>query len=471
MEAKAKMYLDIGEKIIQNLKLNKIQHRTKNSPGLWIGPLMGLCATSTLLYEDHSYSEICLLEGLTGIGLMISCLFLYILLSTDKVVVKDFQVAYFLPSIITSTLYLLLANKGLLVSVAWGSSVGSLSTWGVVQAMSYFPGCFTVGEATAVTHGIVLFLLSIATNIPLRYHLPPIHNSDIATVILQVGVLYVLSICLLCGSFPKLRQPVQFYALTIVTLLVLVIPSLHVLLDRSPLLWIFSYIFGKSTRIFLLLYWILCFTLAWCFITYRSSSNSKATTRDRKVFHVLATIVFIPGMIWEPTLLYTVSGVALALLITLELLRLLNIPPFGKILQKAYSTFADEKDEFGSLTPLYLLCGLSFPLWMPANDTGLLPLLSGVLTVGIGDAAASYVGSNWGKHKLAGSKKSIEGLAACIISQLVLIYGLAVLGLVGDNRHLIRSTLAVIGISIVETKTEQIDNLVMPLLMYLCLLL
>ena len=109
-------------------------------------------------------------------------------------------------------------------------------------------------------------------------------------------------------------------------------------------------------------------------------------------------------------------------------MRFLNLPPLGGILQQGHSVYADEKDEFVSLTPLYLLCGLSFPLWMPANDIGILPLLSGVLTVGIGDAAASYIGSNWGKHKLIGSKKSMEGLAACIISQLALIYSLAAFG-------------------------------------------
>lgn len=50
-------------------------------------------------------------------------------------------------------------------------------------------------------------------------------------------------------------------------------------------------------------------------------------------------------------------------------------------------------------------------------------------------------------------------------------YNYLLLGLIEDNRHLFRSTFAVIGVSIVETKTEQVDNLVMPLLMYLCLLL
>ena len=74
---------------------------------------MGLSAAATLLYEGHSYSEICLIEGLTGIGLIIGCACLYMLLSTDKVVVKDFQAVYFLPAIITSTLYLFLANKGI----------------------------------------------------------------------------------------------------------------------------------------------------------------------------------------------------------------------------------------------------------------------------------------------------------------------------------------------------------------------
>jgi dolichol kinase len=72
------------------------------------------------------------------------------------------------------------------VSVAWGIIAGSLSTWGVIQLISVCPNCFTLGEATAVTHSIVLFLVSAFTNLPLRYHLPPIHDNDIVTAILQV---------------------------------------------------------------------------------------------------------------------------------------------------------------------------------------------------------------------------------------------------------------------------------------------
>lgn len=72
------------------------------------------------------------------------------------------------------------------MSVIWGLSVSSLGTWGILQLMSIFPYCFTIGEATAAMHACILFLMSVVTNLPLRYHLPPIHDNDIATVFLQV---------------------------------------------------------------------------------------------------------------------------------------------------------------------------------------------------------------------------------------------------------------------------------------------
>jgi len=73
------------------------------------------------------------------------------------------------------------------MSVIWGLTVGSLGTWGIMQLMSAFPYCFTLGEATVVMHSFILFLMSAVTNLHLRYHLPPIHDNDISTVLLQVA--------------------------------------------------------------------------------------------------------------------------------------------------------------------------------------------------------------------------------------------------------------------------------------------
>lgn len=95
------------------LKILKFIFSVNASSGLWLGALIGLSAILTILKEDASYSEICLVVGLTGIGLVISCVCLYLKLSTEKVVARDFQVIYFLPAIVTSMLYLLIANKGI----------------------------------------------------------------------------------------------------------------------------------------------------------------------------------------------------------------------------------------------------------------------------------------------------------------------------------------------------------------------
>jgi dolichol kinase len=111
-----------------------------------------------------------------------------------------------------------------------------------------------------------------------------------------------------------------------------------------------------------------------------------------------------------------------------QIIRLLKIPPLGDFFHQGFILLVDEKDTFLSLTPVYLLCGLSFPLWMPSSNLTLLTLLSGVLTVGIGDSAASFVGSKWGVHKWFNAEKTVEGTIACILSQVCVILGLTCCG-------------------------------------------
>ncbi|KAG7204890.1 hypothetical protein KM043_005288 [Ampulex compressa] len=469
MEAITARYVRYEKSILQSLESNGVKHRSKASSGLWLGTLIGLSAILTLLREESSYSEICLLVGVTGFGLIISCVCLYTRLSMEKIAVKDFQVIYFLPAIITSMSYLLIANKGLLASVVWGLGVGSLGTWGVLQVMSWFPDCFTLGEATAVMHSCILFLMSAVTNLPLRYHLPPIHDTDITTALLQVGMLYVILICLLCGYFPRLQNPRYFYFMSASLLFLVTLPSLYIILDQNPITWGLFFIFGKKSKIILLVYWAICLLFSVFLVTYQILSKSMATTSTRKSFHLLAALVYIPGMIYDSTFLYLASGVIMGLFIVLELMRFLQVPPLGEALQQGFTVFVDEKDVLISLTPLYLFGGLSFPLWMPTNNLPLLPLLSGVLTVGVGDTAASMVGSKWGSHKWPGSEKTVEGTIACVLSQAGLICGLAYMGYVNSCWLLLRSLIATIIISLVEAHTSQVDNLALPLSMYICL--
>ncbi|XP_039305002.1 dolichol kinase isoform X2 [Solenopsis invicta] len=471
MEMLVARYTRLEENILQNVKRNGIRHRPNASSGLWLGVMVGLSAMVTILKEDSSYSEICLFVGITGFGLILCSLCLYAQLSTKQIVAKDFHAVYFVPAIITSVLFLLAANKGLLTSVTWGLTVASLGTWGVLQLMSAFPCCFTMGEATVITHSFTLFLMSAVTNLPLRYHLPPIHDNDISTVVLQVVILYATTICFLCGYFPVLRSTTYFYLMIISLLCFVTLPTLYIILDQNPIMWIISFSFGSREKIAIFMYWTGCFLLSIFIVIYQISSKSHATNLVRKNFHILATFVYIPGMIYDLPLLYLASGVMFIIFIALEVMRLLRVPPLGEKLQQGFVVFVDEKDCMLSLTAIYLLCGLSLPLWMPTNNLSLVVLLSGVLTVGIGDTAASFVGNKWGAHKWLDTEKTIEGTVACIFCQVCVIFTLSYCGFINDYQLLLRSILAAVSISLIEARTNQVDNLALPLLMYVCLMI
>lgn len=144
-------------------------------------------------------------------------------------------------------------------------------------------------------------------------------------------------------------------------------------------------------------------------VCWQLQNLKHATTSVRKLFHLLVVLVYIPGFLYECEFLYIASGVALALVTLFDLLRILKMPPLGDILEKAFYSFADEKDAgIIAFTPLCLLIGCSLPMWiMPCpcqtNDHNLnpklLPLLAGILTIGFGDTAASVIGSKYGRTK------------------------------------------------------------------------
>lgn len=71
-------------------------------------------------------------------------------------------------------------------------------------------------------------------------------------------------------------------------------------------------------QIILIGYWIICLLLGITVVTYQILINLQATTSTRKMFHLLAVLVYIPGLIYERTLLYLASGIIMGLFVFLE---------------------------------------------------------------------------------------------------------------------------------------------------------
>lgn len=195
-------------------------------------------------------------------------------------------------------------------------------------------------------------------------------------------------------------------------------------------------------------------TIVWLF-GRRQNQPPVRLTILRKYFHCVVVAIFMPGILLDPELLFVASVVALSGFLFIEAIRLFNFEPVGPFLQKSLSKFLDSKDEgLLILTHIYLLVGCSLPIWIfpfdiTNNKTDILILSSGIISLGIGDTAASigwwilwYVivsktnhylmsvtdscwlgvgGSLWGKTKILNSPKSVEGATCSVLAEIAFV--------------------------------------------------
>ena len=168
-----------------------------------------------------------------------------------------------------------------------------------------------------------------------------------------------------------------------------------------------------------------------------------------------------PGVLIDRQFLFLSTVVVLSLQLLLEYIRLNRIGFIADILEDSFKIFVDEKDS-GKLilTNIYLLAGASLPLWLVQDLDRADPvlLLTGVISIGIGDSAASIVGSKFGRFKFPATDKTLEGTLASIVCQIIFVRALSSL-----NFWLLFSVTVV---SVAEAFTTQVDNIVLPLLLY-----
>lgn len=102
---------------------------------------------------------------------------------------------------------------------------------------------------------------------------------------------------------------------------------------------------------------------------------------------------------------------------------------------------------------------------------GLVPY-AGVLAVGVGDTVASVFGSAMGEIRWPGTRKTVEGTATSVFAQIIAV----AMFLIFDGTINLNTTYSwIVGsitlVAMLEAYTSQIDNLLLPLYLFILLLL
>ena len=232
----------------------------------------------------------------------------------------------------------------------------------------------------------------------------------------------------------------------------------------------------ESTLVNLLTLWAGLVLVSVAVVGLYHARGWQVTTSTRKIFHLAIVLVFLSGLAWSPLLLLLASYGLLVVMVGLETIRVSRLfPPVSDFLTARLRRFTDEKDS-GSLilTNIYLLAGMSLPLWLDPGLTLSSPhhsqpahfsLYCGLLAVGVFDTVAAVVGSSLGRTRWRQSSgRTLEGSLAGLfatITAVFLLWRLVGVSLPSTANILISAGL----VMLVEALSCQVDNLSLPLVM------
>lgn len=237
----------------------------------------------------------------------------------------------------------------------------------------------------------------------------------------------------LVGDFPAFRSLVE--SLNLGSWIPLP-PTLKPL--TSPQNWTdkFRTLGAANTRLLICFYCVTILGLG-LHIVFRLTAFVEVDTR-RKVFHGMMVVMFLPSILVDPCFSALALILVLAIFLLLDLCRASQLPPLSRPLTNFLAPYVDGRDHRGPviISHIFLLIGCAIPLWLslaaaprttgnspwegwetPTRDLG---MISGVVCVGMGDAAASLFGRRYGRRRWCWSGgKSLEGSLAFTLAVIL----------------------------------------------------
>eukprot|EP00899_Mesostigma_viride_P026021 jgi/Mesvir1/6603/Mv25142-RA.5 len=296
------------------------------------------------------------------------------------------------------------------------------------------PRTFSAGEALLVAQGVTLYALSgglVAFSevdqlaVPAALVGPALATSSggaVASVALaRTAQCLLLSSMLLASVTPALfraqysgpparrwsdpKQVRLLYLLAAATMLVLapawiahvvdapVLAAGGAVLQRAaaahPLLWCLAWVMTDASRVALVAYWLALLCVGLPLLGLCHTRGLGSTIILRKGFHLLASAIWVPGILWQPDLIRLASMVALAGFVLVEILRAGNVPPLGGAIHRFMAKFVDSRDAGAMyITHMSLLLALTGPVLLAGGQpVHFLSQFAGVIAIGIGDSA------------------------------------------------------------------------------------
>ena len=274
------------------------------------------------------------------------------------------------------------------------------------------------------------------------------------------------------------------------------LPSRHVELETPRCLGehVRHSIFGAANTRLVICAYCLTIITAGLLVVFRLSAVAEVDTR-RKVFHGMMVAMFLPTIFIDPTFIALAFALILAIFLLLDLFRASQLPPLSKPLTYFLAPYVDGRDHRGPIvvSHIFLLIGCAIPLWSSLASvdregkgplsgwevaTRDLSMVSGIICVGMGDAAASLVGRRFGRRRWPWSGgKSLEGSAAFAVAVVVGIAASRTWMLLGGWEGgsgdgwvlmLAKATVAASGASLTEAVlTGGNDNVIVPVILWL----
>ncbi|KAI0424805.1 hypothetical protein F5Y09DRAFT_323432 [Xylaria sp. FL1042] len=255
--------------------------------------------------------------------------------------------------------------------------------------------------------------------------------------------------------------------------------------------------FGEAnTRLVLCTYCMVIIALG-LIIVFSLSPVCEVDTR-RKVFHFMMVVMFLPATYVDPCFIALALSIVLVAFLILDLLRASQLPPLSRPLALFLAPYIDGRDLRGPvvISHIFLLIGCAIPLWLSLGSlprighgnlrgwtvpTREIAMVSGVVCVGLGDAAASLIGRRYGHRKWSwGGGKSLEGSAAFAIAVFLGLMAahtwLRLGGWATTNRYVDawQTTMQKTGVcASIASLTEAVltggnDNVIVPIALWTC---